>query len=105
MNAGLWIAIFFPIFILLFIIQPQQRRIALNSIRRKREGIIMTNEIVKKYIGKNCMVSTGSFGGAISGEITEVTDNWVELSTKIGYRLVNAEFITTITENLPKKRK
>lgn len=65
----------------------------------------MTNELVKKYIGKNCIVSTGSFGNGAEGEITEVSDNWVELSTKLGLRLVNAEFITTITEVLPKKHK
>ena len=56
----------------------------------------MTNEIIKRYIGKNCRISTGSFGTNLIGEIIEVNENWIEVKTKKGMELINAEFVQSI---------
>ena len=58
----------------------------------------MINELVKKYIGKYCMVSTGTLGTAAIGEITTMQDNWIEVSTKKGDMLLNADFVTNLSE-------
>ena len=32
----------------------------------------MTNELLKKYLGHNCIVSTGTFGSTASGVISAI---------------------------------
>ncbi|AOT71550.1 hypothetical protein Gferi_19635 [Geosporobacter ferrireducens] len=99
MNAGTWIAIYMPLFILLFIILPQQRILTKSiilKIKKKKGGITMTNEVLKKYIGKNCNISTGTFGVNIIGRIIDVNENWIEVETKKGNELINAEFVQHI---------
>ncbi len=88
-----------PMFVLLFVILPQQRTLrhaVLLKIRKRKGVIIMTNEMIKKYIGKNCHISTGSFGISIVGEIIEVNEKWIEVRTKKDNQLVNSEFIQNI---------
>jgi hypothetical protein len=88
-----------PLFIIFFIVLPQQREMKKSIIlkRKKRKGlIIMTNEVIKKYIGKTCRISTGSFGTNVIGKIIDVNENWIEIETKKGNELINAEFIQSI---------
>lgn len=58
--------------------------------------MIMTNEVIKKYIGKNCKISTGSFGTTVIGKIIDVNENWIEVETNKGNELVNADFVQSI---------
>jgi hypothetical protein len=88
-----------PLFILFFVILPQQRLMQKSIIFKikKRKGlIIMTNEVIKKYVGRNCRISTGSFGTNVIGKIIDVNENWIEIETKKGNELINAEFIQSI---------
>ncbi|MDO0825897.1 DUF6897 domain-containing protein [Desulfosporosinus nitroreducens] len=99
MNAGSWIAIYLPLFIIFFIILPQQRAVnkaVLLKIRKRKGVAIMTNELIKKYIGKKCLISTGTFGTTVKGIIIGVNENWLEVETKKGNELINAEFIQCI---------
>ena len=99
MNTGSWVAIYLPLFIIFFIILPQQRATykAVILKNRKRKGAVeMTNELIKKYIGKKCLISTGSFGSSVKGIIIEVNENWLEVETRKGNELINAEFIQRI---------
>lgn len=57
----------------------------------------MANALIEKLIGKNCTLSTGAFGG-VQGRIAGVTDNWIEVEAKKGIRLVNADYVTDISE-------
>ncbi len=56
----------------------------------------MTNELLVRFIGKTCKLSTGSYGSTVKGRIVEVNENWVEVETARGRELVNADFIQTI---------
>lgn len=99
MNTGSWIAIYLPLFIIFIIILPQQRAAqkAVLFRNRKRKGVgTMLNELIKKYIGKNCLITTGSFGTSVKGKINDVNENWLELETKKGKELINAEFVQSI---------
>ncbi|WP_461204957.1 DUF6897 domain-containing protein [Clostridium sp. DL1XJH146] len=98
MNTVTWIAIYMPLFILFFIILPQQRQVRkVLLIKKKRMGLKkMTNEILQKYIGTTCTISTGSFGTALVGEIITINENWIEVQTKKGIELINAEFVQSI---------
>ena len=99
MNPGSWIAIYMPLIIIFFIIIPQQRaaqKAVLFRIRKKKGVGKMLNELIKKYIGKKCLITTGSFGTNVKGIIIDVNENWVELETKKGLELINAEFVQSI---------
>ena len=99
MDTSTWIAIYLPMIVLLFIILPQQQLIyhaVISKIRKKKGGIIMTNELIQKYLGKRCQVSTGSYGIKVIGIIIDVKENWIEIETKKGLELVNSEFIQNI---------
>lgn len=97
-----WIAIYMPLFILLVIIFQQQyemKKFIILKIKKKKGLIIMTNEIIKKHIGKTCKISTGSFVRESIGKIIEVNENWIEVETKKGKELINADFIQSIRIN------
>lgn len=96
MNAATWIAIYLPLFVILLVIIPNQNSIRNLKIKKNRGEIIMTNELVKKYIGQNCMISNGSFGYNVIGNILEVNENWVEVETKKGVELINIEYVQNI---------
>lgn len=59
----------------------------------------MTNELIKKYIGKTCRISSGQFGTNVIGKIIDVNENWIEIETKKGNELINAEFMQSIKIN------
>jgi len=101
LTTSTWIAIYLPIIIIFFIVLPQQSSIRKALlIKKKKKGLrIMTNEVIKKYIGINCSISTGSFGTNLIGKIIDVNENWIEVETKKGIELINAEFIQSIKIN------
>lgn len=99
MNGATWIAIYTPIFIFIFVILPHQRAVqnaGILNIKKRKGVIIMTNELLKKYIGNNCHISTGTFGINIVGKIIEVNEKWIEVETKKGSELINSEYIQSI---------
>jgi hypothetical protein len=68
---------------------------------KKRKGLkTMTNEVIKKYIGRYCTISTGSFGTNVMGKIIDINENWIEMETKKGNELINAEFVQSIKINM-----
>jgi len=97
MNSSLWIAIYLPLFIIFVIILPQQNALRKIVVKKKKGGRkTMANEVIKKYIGYKCNISTGTFGASLVGKIVDVKENWIEVETKKGVELINAEFVQTI---------
>ena len=99
LDTSTWIGVYMPLFVLFFIIWPQQRearRLILQKIKKRRGVGIMTNEIIKKYMGKYCKITTGSMGTTVAGKIRDVNENWIEVETKKGNELVNADFVQSI---------
>jgi hypothetical protein len=99
LSSATWLAIYMPMFILFFIVLPQQaeiRKLIVLKIRKRKGLITMTNEVIKKYIGRNCNISTGSLGTRVIGKIIDVNENWIEIETKKGNELINAEFVQSI---------
>lgn len=99
MNSGTWFTIYFPIiimFIIIFSQQSQAKKALIYKIKKKKGEMIMTNEIIKNYIGMECQISTGTFGTNVIGKMININENWIEVETKKGTELVNAEFIQSI---------
>ena len=100
MNLSTWVAIYIPIFLLFFVIIPHQRvvrRAILLKKKRRKGEITMTNEMIKKYLGKECKITpAGSMSTTILGEIIGINENWLEVETKKGMELINADYIQSI---------
>lgn len=103
MEPELWISIYLPIFtvfIVIFLVIIPNKRKRLYTILRKRkkrrEKSLMTNKLIKKYLGKKCKVYSGSFGTSVKGELKELEDNWLEIETSKGVELINIDFIQNI---------
>lgn len=58
--------------------------------------MIVTNEMIKEYLGNDCKISTGSFGTTLTGKIIDVNEKWIKVQTKKGEELINAEFVQSI---------
>jgi hypothetical protein len=99
METSTWIAIYLPIFILFFIILPQQNGMyaAMRRNHAKRRIRKVTNETLAKFIGKTCMISAGSYGVNVAGRIVSVNENWIEVENKKGaIELVNADYVQSV---------
>lgn len=100
MDMATWVAIVLPLFVLLFIIFPSAQARRIVAIQKRKRGVhTMTNELLKKYLGRRCIVSTGSFGNTAIGVINAIEDNWIEVETKQGPRLLNVDYVTSVIES------
>jgi hypothetical protein len=99
MDITTWIIIYFPVFILLFVILPSsnKQKEFMRRLQRKRKGIIMNNRMIESLVGKQVQIISGSFGGSFDKvTIMEVTDNWMKVEKKGKIDLINIDFIQNI---------
>lgn len=61
----------------------------------------MSNEVIKKFIGKDCIITT--FQTQINGVIESIEDNWVILRVGDKTEIVNIDYISRIREYPLKK--
>ncbi len=96
---GTTLAIYLPILIAIMMAiqdQEEKQRITLWKIKKRRGIIRMNGDLVKKYIGMDCRISTGSLGTNVVGRIVDVEENWIEVETKKGNELINLDFVQHI---------
>lgn len=60
------------------------------------------NELIQRFLGKNCIIYMGSFGGDFQGVIESVEGNWVTVRTKKSVEAVNLDYICRIKELISK---
>ena len=93
------VTIWLPIFIVFLIISLQQaaaRKIATIMVKKRKGRIVMTNELIGKYVGRDCYITTGTMGVSVTGKIIEVRENWIEVQTRKGVEILNLDFIQHI---------
>ena len=98
MDSGSFVTIYFPILILFVLLHQQsaiQLVLAVKRLRRRR-GVVMTNELLHQYTGKQCKIYSGSYGSTVKGKIIQINENWIEVETASGRQIVNAEFVQII---------
>lgn len=92
----IWVVLFLVIFLAhrheKIVLKIRQRR------RRKRKEDIDMNELVQRFLGKNCVVYLGTTGGDLRGTIEAVEGNWVSVRTKESTEVVNLDYICRIKE-------
>ena len=98
-------AIWYLLFIVLFASYYQRRRrirqILHKHMMNKRKGVSNMNELIKAYIGKDVIISTGFT--SVDGTLVKVEDNWAQLETKAGIKTVNLEYVSVVQE-YPRKK-
>ena len=105
----LWNILFLCVFLPLLIEWTQQRDAnqfhALKIIRRKRKGQFIMSESLRRFIGKECVITVMSVQGTVNGVVEAVEDNWLLLRGKNAQQpeMVNVEYISRIQERKAKK--
>lgn len=96
----IWIVVF-----LIIILTYQQKRnlLKIRRKRRRRKEEIDMNELVQRFLGKNCYIYLGTAEGNLLGVIEAVEGNWVSVRTKEGTEIVNLDYICRIKEKPAKK--
>ncbi len=106
-----FIPVYLLLFIVLFVLLPQQNRFMYGVIQRQRklrkkemEGKLhmMPAEFVKEFLGKVCAVTQFGDAAGATGRITAVEDNWIRLEQKNAVRFINVDMIKDI-HILPEK--
>lgn len=104
LNPAIWIAIFLPIWISIIVNLNNKKELQKSIIfrlKKKREGIRMSNEVIKNFIGKDCIIST--FQTQVTGVIESIEDNWVIIRVGEQIEIVNIDYISRIREYPLKK--
>ena len=59
----------------------------------------MEHEMLKEFIGKECVISLINFPNAAKGTVLSVDGNWVKIDEKKRTRLFNTTFIRDVYMN------
>ena len=91
------------IYLVLFIIITMQiRSNNLNVVRkhlRSKKGKVNMTEMIKNYVGKECLIYTCTSSSQITGTIKSCNEGWLEVENSNGQcDIVNCEYITRIRE-------
>ncbi|MCQ2798530.1 MAG: hypothetical protein MJ220_01425 [Bacilli bacterium] len=74
-------------------IARQRRRIIAK--RRENGELIMSNELIGSFIGKEVQVVTAE-GENFRGKLVAVEDNWIKLEEKKTTRIINTDIVSSI---------
>jgi len=99
MEGTSWLAIYFPLLIVLLISFDEQRQVLIQIRKklRRKEKKPMSNELIKSCIGKQCNIVTGSFGASYNRvTIVEVIDNWIKAEKNGKVDLINIDYVQNI---------
>lgn len=92
---------FYPI----FYIQNRRAKIIKTRAGKKKGEINRMEEIIKKYVNKNVVLSLADDSLDNIGEITSYSDGWITLKNKKGEeQAINCDFIIKIKEKKVKSK-
>ncbi len=93
---------YFIILLVLLIIAVEAKRQNIHRIikrKKNRRGNNRMNEIIKQYIGKDCLIYLSNSSSIIKGNVASLNDNWITVKTKDGNESVNIDYIVRIKEH------
>ncbi len=94
------------IFFILYLLRLYRHGIRRHLLYKKihRKGTNIMSEMLQRFIGKYCAVYSFDDSFGVVGEITALTDGWMEIKTKNGVKLLNVEYIKMVEERPVKKK-
>ncbi len=72
------------------------REIRSNLKAYKERGVALSDQIIKKHVGNNCIISTDNMATNLEGRIIDASENWIEVETTKGIELFNVQFVQNI---------
>ena len=57
------------------------------------------NEVIQRYIGKDCLIYLSLSSTVVTGNVINLNDNWLTVKTKDGEETVNLDYIIRIKEH------
>lgn len=99
LNPAIWICIFMPIWLLLITStnnKKEQQKLIITKIKIMKVGQSNMNEIIRNYIGKECIVYT--FQTQVTGIIESMQDNWISIKVGSSLEIINIDYISRIRE-------
>jgi hypothetical protein len=100
LNNGIWI-ILVAVFLLLYNDERQKKNRHILVKSKMSKEIRTMSEIIKDFIGKECVIST--MNTDVVGVIESVQENWVRTQTPAGSQIVNIDYVSSIREYTRKK--
>jgi len=93
---AIWILV---IVLILWCAISTRKHSMLNIIRRKRKGVKrrMPAEMIKEFIGKDCVIVLFNEVAAVQGKIVALEDNWIKVEEKKRIRIINVDMIRDIS--------
>lgn len=90
---------YFIILFLIFWFCMTRRKYMLNKMMRKRKGVKrkMPTEMLKEFIGKDCIISLFNDLGGVQGKILSIEENWIKVEEKKKIRIINGDMIRDIS--------
>ena len=87
------------LFIIIFITSLNERMLVIKNIIQKKKGREYMNEVIQRYIGKDCLIYLSLSSTVVAGNVINLNDNWLTVKTKDGEETVNLDYIIRIKEH------
>lgn len=87
------------LFIIIFITSLNERKLVIKNIIQKEKGREYMNEVIQRYIGKDCLIYLSLSSTVVAGNVINLNDNWLTVKTKDGEETVNLDYIIRIKEH------
>ena len=109
-DFPIWIAIFLPLLIVLWSDfenrrKERQRMVIKQKQRNRKGGIATMSDILKRFIGKDCLITT--MNTTVTGVVEAVEDNWLIFRKPENggsdNDMVNVDYVSRIREYPVKK--
>lgn len=94
------------VFLLLWITLRNRKAVTAKKVmqKRKREDKPEMIELAKRFIGKECLISSFDSSHQFAGTIREVSDSAILIENRGGMEAVNLDFVIRIREYPKNKR-
>ena len=114
MDSAVWICVFLPLFFAIFVADEEHRKllkrkklfIMKDFIKRERKCGVKMSEVIKRFIGKECIITT--MNENVNGVIEALEDNWVIVSPSKknpdSKEIIKVDYISRIRE-YPRNKK
>lgn len=96
MNAAVWLCVFLPLLLILFERRQKNYIAAHRILRKQKERQITMTEVIKRYIGQECVIdtiNTGARSSSITGIIRELQDGWIIVGRGAENEAINLEYV------------
>lgn len=99
-----WYLYFIGIYLCIILPMINRQTVRRLKNKKKRRLAPMSNEILKKFIGKKCSIMSYNSGFGETVTVDDVSENWVSVTARDGtVKVINVDYIVSVSEEKKKK--